>query len=184
MTMKKFLPISFIAVGIFVFSSMFFTACQPDACVTRATECKNGGTCRDGDCVCALGYEGDSCQFTVNEKFEGYYACAKASKLNDNPQTEDDDTLRLKMVPGNRFGLTMYSVRDSIYERIYCTVSGKYITIPQQDIQFVGDYYRYTGSGSLNDGWLTIDLKKEFLDPGGSLVWIEKRTYVGQYYDQ
>lgn len=182
--MKKSLFYSFLAVMSVVCSALFFSSCNPDACVTRATECKNGGVCRDGDCYCALGYEGDSCQFTANKKFDGYYACAVATLVKDNPpQTENDDTLRLKMISNDRFGLVMYSVRDSIYERINLKVSGNYITIPQQDIYFVGDLYRFTGSGSLNDGWLTIRLKKEFLDPSQTFFYEEERTYIGQYYE-
>jgi hypothetical protein len=181
---KSPIILSLLATVLLFGFTLYFSACQPDACVTRATECKNGGTCRDGDCVCALGYEGDSCQFTVNKKFDGYYACAVATLVKDNPpQTENDDTLRLKMIPNDKFGLTMYSVRDSIFERIKLTVSGNYITIPQQDIDFQGDFYRFTGGGSLNEGWLTINLKKEFLDPGQTFFWEEERTYVGQFYE-
>ncbi|MBL7771586.1 MAG: calcium-binding EGF-like domain-containing protein [Chitinophagaceae bacterium] len=182
--MKQSIFRALVAILFIISAAPFFSSCNPDACVTRATECKNGGVCRDGDCECALGYEGDSCQFTANKKFEGYYACAVATLVKDNPpQSENDDTLRLKMNAGDRFGLTMYSVRDSIFERINLKVSGNYITIPQQDIYFIGDVYRYTGSGSLNDGWITIHLKKEFLDPNQSFFYEEERTYVGQYYE-
>lgn len=182
--MKKSFLVTLVSVLLVFTCTLYFVSCQPDACITRATECKNGGTCRDGDCVCALGFEGDSCQFTVNKKFDGYYACAVASLVKDNPpQSENDDTLRLVMSKTDKFALTMFSVRDSIFERIKLTVSGNYITIPQQDVDFQGDFYRFTGGGSLNDGWLTINLKKEFLDPGQTFFWEEQRTYVGQVYE-
>lgn len=42
-----------------------------DLCITQNTTCLNGGTCLDGDCTCAAGYEGDSCSIVSRDKFLG-----------------------------------------------------------------------------------------------------------------
>ncbi|MBK8683627.1 MAG: hypothetical protein KBF25_00905 [Chitinophagaceae bacterium] len=166
-----------MVLGVFG-CSVWMSSCQPDACKTRAVECKNGGTCKDGDCICASGYEGDSCQFTVNMKFASHYACIKTMLINGSQVNDNDDTLIVKYATNNKFNILMYSVRDTSYERLTATVNGNYITIPEQTIEFIGYDRTYNGSGSLNNGILTLTIYSNTA-PNYSA----KTTYVGYKFN-
>lgn len=52
-------------------STVLYTSCQDDSCLTL--HCKNGGSCADGYCRCATGYEGTECEIRANAKFLGFY---------------------------------------------------------------------------------------------------------------
>lgn len=168
----------FAVAGLFAFV-LYFAACKPDPCVTRAVDCRNGGTCKDGTCICALGYEGDSCQFRVNQKFDSYYACIRTRITNGALPSEDsDDTLRVKAM-NDRFSIQFYSIRDSVYEVVNGTVNGNYITIPQQERDFGTYKVLFTGNGSMNQGVLTITLNKTWTNV---TPFTSKTTYVGYKY--
>lgn len=72
----------------------------------------------------------------------------------------------------------MYSVRDTSYERLTATVNGNYITIPEQTIEFIGYDRTYNGSGSLNNGILTLTIYSNTA-PNYSA----KTTYVGYKFN-
>ncbi|MBK7762517.1 MAG: calcium-binding EGF-like domain-containing protein [Bacteroidetes bacterium] len=161
-------------------ATMYFSACKQDICVVRATDCRNGGTCVDGECLCALGYEGDSCQFKVNAKFDSYYACIRTRLINSSTVSEDnDDTLRVHAL-SDRFSIKFYSVRDSVFEIVKGTVNGNYVTIQNQDINFPTYTATYSGNGSLNNGVLTLTLYKTWFD---GVVNTSKTSYVGYKYE-
>ena len=176
--MKKTILYTLFSVVTLFAALLYLSACRPNACVTRAVECKNGGTCHDGDCLCAAGYEGDSCQHRVNEKYDSYYACIRTRITNGTTPDDNDDTLRVKAL-NDRFSIQFYSIRDSVYETISAQVNGNYITIPDQTHTFPTYQASYNGNGSLNNGVLTITLFKSWLD--GSLT-TTKTTYVGYKY--
>jgi len=150
----------------------YLSACKPDPCVTRNVQCKNNGICREGDCICSNGYEGDSCQFRVNEKFDSYYACIRTRLINDTIVDDNDDTLRVKAM-NDKFGITFWSVRDSLVEVINGTANGNYITIPEMTILDK----KYWGNGSLNKGVLTLTVYASWPPFNSS-----KTTYVGYKY--
>ncbi|MBL7766215.1 MAG: calcium-binding EGF-like domain-containing protein [Chitinophagaceae bacterium] len=178
--MKQIRIVTTLAVLMIFGAAMYMSSCKPNACITRAVECKNGGTCRDGDCICASGYEGDSCQFTVNKKFDSYYACIRTRLINETTIEDNDDTLRVKPLSTDKFGIRIYSIRDSVYEVLSAKVNGNYITIPEQTF-FWADTLKYYGSGSLNNGVLTLTVYSEKLDPFSN--WNAKTTYVGYKFD-
>ena len=95
--MKRTIVYTAFSVFILFGMAFYFSACKPNPCVTRAVDCRNGGTCKDGECLCASGYEGDSCQYPVNKKFDSYFACIRTRLVNNDPVSQDnDDTLRGK----------------------------------------------------------------------------------------
>jgi hypothetical protein len=166
-------------VSVFA-ATVYFAACKPDPCVTRDVDCRNGGTCKDGNCICASGYEGDSCQFRVNEKFDSYYACIRTRIINNTPPSEDaDDTLRVKAL-NDRFTIQFFSIRDSVFEVINGTVDGNYITIPSQERNFGPYKALYSGNGSMNQGVITITLNKAWTNV---TPFTTKTTYVGYKYE-
>lgn len=171
--MKRITILTTLAL-IAIFSiTTYFSACNPDACITRNVQCQNGGICREGDCLCTSGYEGDSCQFRVNKKFDSYYACIRTKLINDTVVDDNDDTLRVK-VKNDKFGIQIFSIRDSINMVLNGTVNGNYVTIPEM---FIQDTVKYWGNGSLNQGVLTLTVYNEWPTTGSA-----KTTYVGYKY--
>ncbi len=171
---------AFVLLSLFT-AVVYLSSCQQNPCKTRAVECKNGGTCKDGDCICTAGYEGDSCQFRTNQKFDSYYACIRTRLINDTQTDDNDDTLRLK-AKNDKFGIQFYSVRDSIFEVLNATVNNNYITIPEQRLGYFFDTFKYYGNGSLNNGVLTLTVFKE-RDMQIMTPYKSKTTFVGYKFE-
>ena len=172
--MKRIVYLATSLVLLFFGTTLYFSSCRPDACVTRAVVCQNGGACRDGDCLCASGYEGDSCQFRVNEKFASNYACIRTMLINNSLVDDNDDTIRVK-AGADPYSIKFYSIRDSIKEVVSANVNGTYVTVPNQVLK---DTLNYWGNGSLSKGVLTITLYNRSI----SGLYSSKRTYVGYKY--
>ncbi len=71
---------AFLFFGIAL--STMISSCN-DPCNDRI--CKNGGVCRDGECVCATGFEGGLCEFKMYEKFIGTWDGTE--RCDGNPVT-------------------------------------------------------------------------------------------------
>lgn len=54
-----------------VFTAVLFNACKPDKC--EQVSCAYGGTCKDGNCLCQVGYEGEHCETITRDKFKGQW---------------------------------------------------------------------------------------------------------------
>jgi EGF-like domain len=64
--MKKFFKlIPMVAVAA---SSFFFAGCPVDPCDPKKVDCGANGTCLEGLCTCAAGYEGDKCDLLSRTK--------------------------------------------------------------------------------------------------------------------
>ena len=62
--MKRLSIASFVLLlSIAVSLQLFYSSCKKDVCETL--KCWNGGTCVDGACICAAGWEGDICTTPV-----------------------------------------------------------------------------------------------------------------------
>ncbi|MEZ5047906.1 MAG: calcium-binding EGF-like domain-containing protein [Chitinophagaceae bacterium] len=170
--MKKTILFTSILVLCGFMSIIYLNSCKPNPCVTRAVACLNGGTCHDGDCVCPTGYEGDSCQNSVNKKFDSYYACIRTRIINNVQVDDNDDTLRINAMPNSNFNIQYYSIR-SPFEVIPAKVNNTTFTIPEYQLLDVV----YSGNGSLNNGVLTMTVFR---------VWStgsDKTTYVGYKFE-
>ncbi len=64
--------------------STMISSCN-DPCNDRI--CKNGGVCREGECICADGFEGPLCESKMYEKFigtwDGTYRCGGGIPTNE-----------------------------------------------------------------------------------------------------
>lgn len=60
--MKRYVLLSALAT-IGIFSATLYTACTKDKC--KDVNCKNGGTCDAGACICPSGYTGTRCETKV-----------------------------------------------------------------------------------------------------------------------
>ncbi len=180
--MKKISYITGIIILLLFGSTAYFSSCVHDACVARNVTCKNNGTCRDGDCICPSGYEGDSCQFKVNQKFAGYYKCIRTGFINDNTPYNNDDSICIR-ANNDKFGITFFSIRDSIIFVYKGTVNDNFITVPEQvivDTSLNPDVsYTVSGNGSLNGEVITLTLNTTW--PIGNK---SKMTTAGTRYEK
>lgn len=149
-------------------------SCQYNACKARAVECMHQGVCNDGKCICINGWEGDSCQTGINEKFDSYYAMVRTEIINNSVKKDGDDTLRVIADASVRNKVSIYSIRqpDVIWVG---QVSGNLLLVEEQTIGI----QTYHGSGSLNDQVLTLTMYDE--NPLFGLS--SKITYVGYKYE-
>lgn len=183
--MKKLSYLTGCIIVLLFGATVYFSGCVHDACVARNIICQNNGTCRDGDCICPSGYEGDSCQFRVNEKFDGCFKVIRTGFINDTIHDDNDDSLciRANAASSDKFGITFFSVRDSVIFVYKATVNDNFITVPEQtiiDTSVIPEIpYTVSGSGSLNGQVVTITLNTTW--PFGNK---SKFTYAGTRYEE
>lgn len=68
--MKSIRNIAFTALlTLGAFSAITYTSCNKDEC--KDVVCQNGGSCLEGTCSCATGYEGTNCETLSRTKFIG-----------------------------------------------------------------------------------------------------------------
>ena len=172
--MKK--TIFLVNAILFMAVAFVWQSCRYDACKARAVECLHEGVCDDGTCVCKLGWEGDSCQNPLNEKFASHYTTVRSELFNENPprRVDNDDTLYMYANQEKRNIVYFYSIRDSIVE-FEGNVRENALTIPEQVVQG----HKYRGEGSLNGTVLTIQMTKENITNATS----SKITWVGRQYE-
>lgn len=67
--MKKIL---ITALSTFLlFFAVTFNSCKSDKC--KQINCAYSGTCKEGVCLCQIGYEGEHCETVTRDKFKGIY---------------------------------------------------------------------------------------------------------------
>jgi hypothetical protein len=54
-----------------ILSISSLTSCKKDKCEDKV--CANGGTCNEGTCTCAAGFEGENCNTEIRSKYYGLY---------------------------------------------------------------------------------------------------------------
>jgi hypothetical protein len=87
----------------------------------------------------------------------------------------------LRVIAQNdRFSIKFYSIRDSVFEVWNAKVDGNYITLPTQTLTLPFTVVTYNGTGSLNNGVLTMTINSSW-DNGGPMT--AKTTYVGYKYE-
>ena len=140
-----------VGLGVFTISS-----CTTDKC--KGVVCQNGGTCVNGNCNCATGYEGSNCQTKANAKFVGVYT---GTEVNNGSGTAVSYTITAAADPG-----AIIINEDGVF--LNATVSGNAITIPAQTFTDAGFWYTYTGSGTLNGNSLTVTTNNHADDHAGN----------------
>lgn len=72
-TMKNAKQIGFTLLStLLFFVGITFNACKTDKC--KQVNCAYSGVCKEGTCICQIGYEGEHCETITREKFKGLYA--------------------------------------------------------------------------------------------------------------
>jgi hypothetical protein len=125
--------------------STAITSCKKDDPCDNVV-CSNGGTCNDGTCACAAGYEGTTCATEVRAKFIGTYNGSFACPGNNF-------TVNMTINPSAQ-GITSVVFSDGADTWIG-TVSGSSVTISTQTIT---GGTTISGSGQLAGNILTLNL--------------------------
>ncbi len=68
MKIIKYIPSIIAILTIFLAQS-----CTQNPCDKNKIECKNGGACVDGSCLCAYAFSGTLCENRITKPFEGVY---------------------------------------------------------------------------------------------------------------
>jgi EGF-like domain len=127
---KKVLLSAFATVAIF---GTTLVSCTSDPCDPKTIVCANGGTCLDGACQCASGFEGTKCETLSRAKFIGVYNCSDACTTGAgtyvNTIAASSDSLKITF--SNMSGL---STALGTPTSVYATVSGNTFTIPSQAV--------------------------------------------------
>lgn len=79
---------TFALLLVLITFSFAISSCDP----CKDVDCKNGGTCDDGNCECPTGTEGSMCETVWRDGILGTYNCKK--KCNGSDQ--DDQVIVLK----------------------------------------------------------------------------------------
>ncbi|GIV33180.1 MAG: hypothetical protein KatS3mg031_0715 [Chitinophagales bacterium] len=155
---------------------MFFNACEEDAC--KDVTCLNAGTCVDGDCICAPGYEGTTCEIKMVDKFVGTYKlnenCPSGS-ITDWPTSIDASNTTINKILITGFGGFDCAGTAIVVE---ATVNGKDITIVANQSFCGGDLVINSGSGSMNATNTAITITYSYTLSGSS------ETCTGTYTKQ
>jgi hypothetical protein len=127
-------------------TAMVLTSCKKDEDPCDNIVCSNGGTCNDGSCSCATGYEGSTCGSEVRAKFIGLYngtiACTGVSQAGNITITN------------SAAGITSIVIDDGA-DTFTGTVSGSSINIATQTIS---GGVTVSGTGQISGLVLTLNL--------------------------
>jgi hypothetical protein len=155
--LKSILLAGFITVS--AFSATIFTSCNPDAC--KDVVCNNNGTCTDGTCTCAVGFEGTNCDTESRTKVFGSFLLS-GTDSDGGTYTNISATVATSSTSATKFifSIPLASISQA------CTMSGaNSFTIDQTTISGVTT----TGSGTYTGTTLTISLSQN--DATGTTVF-------------
>src|SRR5690606_37217724 len=124
----RFKTILFSALGAMtVFSAVTISSCNEDKC--KAIVCAYNGVCKDGQCLCPPGYEGNQCEVITRERYLGVWTVTEDGTYSNAAQYPVD------VVAGpNISELRIKNFRNSFVDEISAFVTGDTITIPEQKV--------------------------------------------------
>jgi hypothetical protein len=152
------MKIKILLTSIAFCTLIFAISCEQNRCKTRGTTCQNEGACFDGLCNCTTEFEGDSCQFAVNKKFDNVFGGIRV--VSGIAKPDSDDTLIVSRVQGSNTKVILRSVYNPLIT-FYGTVRNNEIKI--KDSVANADGYTYVGGGSLNGELLTLSIRGDSL---------------------
>lgn len=139
-TLRLFsLALSFVALAL--------TGCK-DEC--KDVVCQNGGTCEEGICLCATGYEGTNCETEIRAKFLGSYTVSESCQSGNY-----SFSLSITSSSAGVSNIIINNFYD-IGINVSATINGNSVTIPNQTINDGGVALTISGSGQLSGNILTL----------------------------
>lgn len=161
MNSKVGIVLATVIVVSLAFTSMLFQSCKKKAIKYNDTTlirpcdnvvCFNGGTCKDGLCICAAGFEGAQCKTPWNEKFVGTYVA------NDQCSVSNLYNVSIAPVAGKADGLNLVNlgtICSAATLNATITPEKTVFSIPMQ--KTCGDIY-ISGIGNINSSFINVSL--------------------------
>jgi len=126
---------------------MMFNACSDDPC--KDVTCLNGGTCVDGTCNCAAGYEGTDCSTESRTKFFGSWAgvdqCTNVYNYTATVATSASDVTKVLVT-------NPFAVGTNV--TVSANIDGTNISIP---VGSSGNGFTFSGNGTITSDGHTIN---------------------------
>lgn len=150
----------FVKLAAIAALALALVACETDPCGDSAERCLNGATCDgiDGACICATGYEGDSCSVVSRLKFLNNAATATYAAV-ETGSSSGSSTYALTIGPSSASieKVLIGNAWGSFVNTVVATVSGSTITIARQ--QPDNDNYYIEGTGTISGSVITVSYK-------------------------
>lgn len=153
--MRKYTYLTLTAALVLTtFTTVTYTSCKKDKC--KKVTCSNGGTCKDGNCLCPTGYAGKSCESQAKDMFAKNYK-------GDGTDTDGDK------YPGNTLS---FKAGEGITDMKLSLLEENGLIVREFDVKLesastysivtklVGEI-KYTGSGTISESTASLKLKVE-----------------------
>ncbi len=142
MKIKHILLSAIVTLGAFI--TVTFNACKPELC--KNVSCAYSGTCKDGKCLCQIGYEGEHCETVTREKFLGIW------DVNEDGTITGPAAYAISITKGDQINEVKIDNFNNIIqgEKVKGTVYKDTLTITSQVINVAG-----IGNFTV-EGWATI----------------------------
>jgi hypothetical protein len=164
--MRKFQVVSLTALtSMCLFIIAVFVGCEKDPIEYNDTTkvrpcenvvCLNGGTCNDGVCYCANGYEGINCNLKWNDRYTGNY------KVSDNCYTGSNGFYTINILPNPSFPqkIRIQNMGTLCPGLIFDAVINPEKTTFEIPLQAACGYIYVKGNGSFNNEFINIYLEQ------------------------
>lgn len=175
-------PINQIALAAIVtlgtFSALVYSSCSKDEC--GAVTCLNHGTCLGGICKCPSGADGANCEIVYRKMYAGVFKGVP-------PDDPTSDTTNSLIFTSNDDDTANYNTMDVTWVD---TAANTVVTMPLElSSNFRGgsnfaitpttqNSILYTGNGFLNNGTVTMQLKRRYTN--GSYDVVNFSNYIKQ----
>jgi hypothetical protein len=164
----KFLTFAFFAL-MSLSTVVYMNSCKTDPC--KDVVCQNGGTCVDGTCSCLTGYEGTNCETELRSKFlvagASFTETGTTYSSFTSATTNGTNTYNMTISKGATVDVIMienvgnYSCSSGTYSVAAKMNSSTTFTIAQTTVCGT----TFTGSGSINNGKVTVNYVATYADP-------------------
>ena len=120
-------------------------------CVARRIKCDNNGVCDNGLCICVPGFEGDTCEITIRDRFLGNYfatdVCNTMGTLQYSMSIHSNSQI-LSVLFSSQLA------NSKFVDSVSATVEGNNLIINTQQVN--GNSFSVSGNGSISNGTLTL----------------------------
>lgn len=168
----KFKLYSLLA-AVAVATTMFFASCSEDKC--KNVTCQNAGTCIDGACECASGYEGTNCETLWRTKFLYTWTM---SGTDSDPGACQGVYSNIPVVISTPVGSTNNKQLkldiNGLFNLNATLVSDKKFVIES----LVSGAYTYSGEGTINGNTLSLTLFNDFSGTNGDCANLEDHDFT------
>ena len=158
----------FLLIFMTLGTSVMFNACKDDD-PCDGVECKNGGTCNDGNCACLTGYEGTDCGTETRSKFVAAYTCTNTCF----PGTSYSSSASPSSVDVSKFIITNMGNVSGLDVVARATGGSIFVIDNQVVTDNGGDSWTMSGQGSLVGNIITANVTYVYNPTSNTLTCTE-----------